>query len=224
MAVRKGTDLFFDLIDPKHIKDVFCCHAEPRTEKGRILPSRFYHALQDLGIIVHPEKAVHLFEEGDMDEDGGLDLAEFSRVVGLPSELEQWSATLPLAKLLGCCLEALLANDLPGGKDTVPSGQLRRLCHLSRHELDGIAVEFSRGLRRLLADRTSILRQCYEELDRRAADCADGSSAKFQSFPMAAGDARDFHSGLTGRVGAARHCRFLHLTCSWLCPALTGDM
>ena len=202
MAVEKGVKIFFDLIDREQVQQIFCRHAEPKTEGGRIPPSSFHLALNDLSIDTLPDKVSRLFMDADIDKDGGLDLAEFRRVVNRPSEIEQWSSTLPLAKLLGCCLEAQVANSVAGGRDMASPDPLRGLCKLSPQALDSAAGEFSRGLRRLLAERASLLRRCYEGLDKRAVDGSDGSSAKFQSFTMAAGDAEDFHKGLTDRVGA----------------------
>jgi hypothetical protein len=148
------------------------------------------------------DKLQQLFKEADIDQDGGLDLEEFRRVIARPTELEQWCSTLPLAKLLGCCLEDTLADAAAASPLAALADPVRRLCSLSPQDLDRVSEEFWGGARRLLAEQASQLKRCYAELDSKAAEVGDGSSGKFQTFSMSAGTVEDFHKGLTDRVGA----------------------
>ena len=135
-----------------------------------------------------------LFKETDIDEDGTLDLNEFSRILDRPSKLEQWSNSLPLAKLLSFCL--LAADESISAAPDPP----RIMCGLDLQALDTIVDGFCGGLKRLLHERVKQLKVCYSALDRKAAEDS-GANAKFQTIAMSAGKVGDFHKGLTDRVG-----------------------
>ena len=131
---------FFDIIDREHVQTVFLKFAGKST--NRISPCNFPHALKEMGIEIMPENDAQLFREADIDEDGGIDIDEFYRVIDQPSELEQWSSTLPLSKLLGFCLEAAIARTLAGSPDTPPD-PIRRLPSLSPQDIESVAEEFA---------------------------------------------------------------------------------
>ena len=153
-----------------------------------------------MGIEMQREKCAQLFREVDIDEDDGLDAEEFLRAINCPSELEQWSSTLPLAKLLGCCLETAMVRalvDCPSAQ----SDPIRKIVCMSSQDINTVADEFGEGLRRLVTQKVKELKQCFWELDKKAAEGSDGSSAKFQTFAMSAGTVEDFHKGLIDRVG-----------------------
>ena len=176
-------------MDNKSIEKVFLQFSDEKTK--RIVEGNYLPALQALGM---PAQWQQLFAEVDIDQDGGLDLDEFVRAVRHPSELETWCATLPLAKLLACCL------DSEGGGDESPDPVRSRVSTLSPEDIDKVAGEFHRGLKRLLEERARELERCYAELDRKAAEAADGSNSKF-TFEFSAGSPKDFHAGLNDRVG-----------------------
>jgi hypothetical protein len=184
-------------MDQERVHATFHKFADESTT--RIPSTSFPLALQELDIQVPPDKLQQLFKEADIDQDGGLDLEEFRWVIARPTELEQWCSTLPLAKLLGCCLEGTF-SDAAVGSSPDP---VRQVCSLSPQDLDRVSEEFWGGARRLLAEQASQLKRCYAELDSKAAEVGDGSSGKFQSFSMSAGTVEDFHKGLTDRVGAS---------------------
>jgi hypothetical protein len=200
-AARNGAKRFFDLMDRERVHATFHKFADKSTT--RIPSSRFLLALQELDIQVPPDRLQQLFKEADIDQDGDLDLEEFCRVIARPTELEQWCSTLPLAKLLGCCLEGTLADAVAASPHVVLADPVRRVCSLSPQDLDRVSEEFWGGARRLLAEQASQLKGCYSELDSKAAEVGDGSSGKFQTFSMSAGTVEDFHKGLTDRVGAS---------------------
>jgi hypothetical protein len=197
---RYGANRFFGLMDQERVKATFLKFADKST--ARIPSTSFRLALQGLDIQMQPDKLRQLFKEADIDEDGGLDLDEFHRAINRPSELEQWCSTLPLAKLLSFCLETPLA-DAAAASHAILADPVRRVSELSPQDLDRVAEEFWGGVRRLLGEQASQLNRCYAELDQKAVERADGSSAKFQTFSMSAGTVEDFHKGLTNRVGAS---------------------
>ena len=189
-------DRFFSVMDTQHLKVHFQKFADEATL--RMPCSQFLPALQEMGVESAPERAADLFKEADIDEDGGLDLDEFIRVIRRTTELEQWCSTLPLSKLLSFCLETPFKRANTCAEISDP---IRTLLALSSNDFAAVAEEFCVGLKRLLVERARELESCYEVLDRKAAEGSNGSSAKFQSFTMSAGSAMDFHRGLTDRVG-----------------------
>jgi hypothetical protein len=178
-------------------------HKFANKSTTRIPSASFPLALQELDIQVPPDKLQQLFKEADIDQDGGLDLEEFRRVIARPTELEQWCSTLPLAKLLGCCLEGTLADAATASPHAALADPVRRVCSLSPQDLDRVSEDFWGGVRRLLTEQASQLKRCYAELDSKAAEIGDGSNGKFQTFSMNAGTVEDFHKGLTDRVGTS---------------------
>jgi hypothetical protein len=147
-----------------------------------------------------PAMSATLHERADTDRDGGVDFEDFFRAINRPSELEQWCSNLPLARLLGCCLEAATATTTESSPAATPD-PVRRVSALSPREIDAVAGEFAAGLSRILAEHVEQLRHCYRLTDSKATEAPDGSGAKFQSF--SAGAVGDFHKGLTDRVGPA---------------------
>jgi hypothetical protein len=190
-------------MDRERVHATFHKFAEKST--ARIPSTSFPLALQELQVDMQmqPDKLQQLFKEADIDQDGGLDLEEFRRVIARPTELEKWCSTLPLAKLLGCCLEGTLSDAAAASPPAALADPVRRVCSLSPQDLDSVSEAFWGGARRLLAEQASQLKRCYAELDRKAAEVGDGSSGKFQTFSMSAGTMEDFHKGLTDRVGAS---------------------
>jgi hypothetical protein len=188
-------------MDRERVHATFHKFADKSTT--RVPSASFPLALQELDIQMPPDELQQLFKEADIDQDGGLDLEEFRWVIARPTELEQWCSTLPLAKLLGCCLDDTLADAATASPHAALADPVRRVCSLSPQDLDRVSKDFCEGARRLLAEQASQLKRCYAELDHKAAEAGDGSSGKFQTFSMSAGTVEDFHKGLTDRVGAS---------------------
>jgi Ca2+-binding EF-hand superfamily protein len=86
-------------MDRERVHATFVKFADKSTT--RIPSTRFPLALQELDIRVPPDKLQQLFKEADIDQDGGLDLEEFRRVIARPTELEQWCSTLPTRQAAG---------------------------------------------------------------------------------------------------------------------------
>ena len=120
---------------------------------------------------------------------------DFIRAIRMPSVLETWCTTLPLAKLLAYCLHSVR------GSAAESSDPIRDLVSkLAPEELERVADGFRGGIRRLLEERAQELERCYAELDKKAAEASDGSNSKY-TFEFSAGSPKDFHAGLADRVG-----------------------
>ena len=122
---------------------------------------------------------------------------EFIRLIRLPSVLETWCTTLPLAKLLACCLQIV------GGSAAESSDPIRNfVSKLESEDLDRVADDFREGMRRLLEDKVRELERCYTKLEQKAKEASDRSNSKYHdTFEFSAGSSKDFHAGLTDRVG-----------------------
>jgi hypothetical protein len=159
-------------------------------------------ALLELGVHLKREKVEELMTLMDLNENGGLDFEEFQRAVQQqPTELEQWAGMLPLA--------GMLARSLPvsGGPGDQP---LRDFSRLGDDDLDTAVQVFSEGLKLLLSSARASSRQMFDSTDKKALeaakDLADGVSAasKFKTFKMRTGTVKDYHNGLTIRIGMFR--------------------
>ena len=199
-SVAEKVVQFFVLQDHRGI---FENYADAKSSK--ITENRFMTALKDLNLASEQDSLdlPQLFREADIDEDGTLDMNEFSRFLNRPSKLEQWSNTLPLAKLLSFCL---LAADESASAAPDP---LRIICGLNQQALDTVVDGFSTGLKRLLHEGVKQLKVCYSALDKKAVEdlVGSGTNVKFQAITMCAGKVEDFHKGISDRVGDAVHMR-----------------
>ena len=174
----------------QYVEKIFLQFANKDTQ--RVMEDSYIPALQALGINYGKEQ---LFAEVDLDNDVGLELDEFNRVIRQPSVLESWCSTLPLAKLLASCIMSVRSSNAESS-DPVRD----QVSTLSSEVLHNVADEFRRGIGRFLKEKVIELQRCYEELDKKAAESSDGSNSKF-TFDFSAGSADDFHAGLTDRVG-----------------------
>jgi hypothetical protein len=162
-----------------------------RNQATNLLAADSLHlALFELGIQFTAEEITALFDTFDIDENGGLDLQEFTNISKYPSKVEQWTRSLPLSQLLAHCLSFKESDD-----------PLREISRLSSDELSVSIIAYSGKLKQILADSLSELNKCFAETERMAASGADVASSKFQTFKMSAGSVEDFHLGLHGRVG-----------------------
>jgi hypothetical protein len=144
-----------------------------------------------------------VFETADTDEDGGLNLQEFTTAVNHPSKVRQWIETLPLSQLLAHCLAFK-------GVGSESSDQLREVSRLSADEISASTHAYFEGAQTVLADAVHELKRCHDAMDA-AASAAASSNSKFQTPKMSAGSAEDFYQGLVGRVG---ECCFSGVECS----------
>jgi hypothetical protein len=159
-----------------------------------------HKALHELSVSMEREKVEELSVLMDLDGNGCLDFEEFKRAVQQqPTQLEQWASMLPLSVMLTKCLP------VDGGHGDQP---LRDLSRLGEDDLN-IAVDvFSDGLRRLLLEAKSALRQMFDSVDKKACEAAKDSAggfsavSKFKTFKMNTGTVTDYHIGLSSRIGA----------------------
>jgi hypothetical protein len=186
-------DRFFQRFDGERVDDIFSRHGG--TDK-KLLPTSLGPALQDFGVELNPEEVNLVFKQADLDDDKGLDLAEFHMAVKTPTKLQQWADTLPLSQLLGYSLTLRNRN---------LEDPVRAVAGMSPDELDDTMEVFCRGVRKILEDSQAELAKCYEAMDRHAAATAatadGGASTKFQTFKMSTGTVEHFQEGLKGRVG-----------------------
>ena len=193
MATGQSIKFLFDRMNAQRIEEVFQKYVDNSSQKIPLI--NFRPALNEMGIVTTPGKELELCEVAGIDEDAGLNKDEFIRLINMPSELEPWSSTLPLAKLLAACLEPVLA------RTPAVSEPVRKVADLSTQEIHEITVAFSGALSLLLEDQAKELKMSYSLLDKLAADSSNGSNTKFQIFPMNAGNTANFYKGLADRVG-----------------------
>jgi hypothetical protein len=193
--VQQQASEFFRLTRQTHEEQVFVKYAGHL--KGTISDEQFKAALKDLRLFTINDYE-RMFKEADINKDSVLDFEEFSRAVRLPSKLEQYLSTLPLAKLLAFCLTSA-HESIAESNDPV-----RAISRLSPDTLAMGAAIFHEGLKRLLDDTRSKLRVCYDELERKA---AQGTNSKFQTFTMNCGTLENFSDGLSNRVGEQFLCK-----------------
>ena len=183
-------------MDRRRVDEVFAKYADGTSHK---VPSdQFPSALRDLGVAATPEKERELFTEAAIDSGSGLDRDGFFRAVNMPSELEQWCSTLPLAKLLAACLEPALASTSAAapGREAV-----MKVADLPPQAIQEAVADFSAAMGRLLPERVTGLRESFSEQDRLAA-----AGAKFQIFTMKGLRLSGFYAfpdELIKRLGAA---------------------
>ena len=186
--IQDSITLFFNLRDFSHVQKIFEQHKDRNTHliSKKALPD----ALRDLGIHLTEEEASVLFETSDRDENGGLDLQEFTKAMKYPGKVEQWADNLPLSKLLAHCLSFKESDD-----------PLREVSRLTSDEVRSSTNAYGDSLHTIIMDAVSELKKCYAEMDRMTAGSANNASSKFQTSKMSSGGVEDFHSGLHGRVG-----------------------
>jgi hypothetical protein len=174
--------------------------------KAVVRTTELQDALSELGRL--PEERGNVEEMitvMDLDGNDGLDFEEFKRAVQqMPTQLEQWASTLPLA--------GMLASSLPV-RDGQGDKPLRDFNRLSEDEINTAADAFREGLKRLLMTAQHASRQMLDKADKMAIEVAkesaDGVSAvsKFKTYKMSTGNVSDYHAGLFSRIGTA----LLHL-------------
>jgi hypothetical protein len=189
--IQAQVSFLFNLRDQSYISKLFNKHANSAT--NLITADSVRNVMRDIGVQLTTDEAAVLFETFDTDENGGLDLQEFTKAIKHPSKVEQWADTLPLSKLLARCLSFKESDD-----------PLREVSRLSSDELRTSTKAFTEGLQAILSDALSELRKCYAEMDKITDQSTNDASSKFQTFKMSSGSVEDFHRGLHGRVGASQ--------------------
>ena len=183
--IRDRVAHFFNHRDTHYVELLFKKHAAQVS--NLMTADSMNAALCELGIQLTPNEVAVMFETADTDENGGLDLQEFKKVISFPSKVQQWTDNLPLSQLLAHCLS------FKGGDDP-----LREVSCLSADELRASTEAYCVSLQTVLADALCELKKCYDAMDKVAASAAN---TKFQTPKMSAGSVEDFFHGLVGRVG-----------------------
>jgi Ca2+-binding EF-hand superfamily protein len=135
-------------------------------------------------------KLQKLFDVHDLDNSGGLELGEFVRLLKVPSPVAQWATTLQLQDMLADCF------DFPGDHDN----QLLLLSQLTNENILMIAKAFEAGLCVLLTEQTEKLKAVLNAATMKE-QALKTASEKFAASRYKCGDLKDFHAGLTARVG-----------------------
>jgi hypothetical protein len=144
-------------------------------------------ALTQLGIDCDDMRSKELFPRLDTNQDGGLDLAEFSAACKKSSLLEQWADSL--------CLAPMLADSLPVDKNQDP---LFSLSEIGTREIEISCEFFCEALKILLTESISKLKSALHAMESRNCNSA---SSKFAATKMCCGNMDDFYRGLGARIG-----------------------
>ena len=162
------------------------------TKMRLVFPAGLKKAFDDLEISKDLKECAALVASMDLDENGGLDLEEFSRVISQPpSPLEQWISTLPLSAMLAACLETSESNVDP----------LLAISRLDSERMSAAIEAFSYGMRLMIGKAQTQLIDTFARMDAKAQEAADGSAAKFKTFKMSTGKVSDYFKGLAERIG-----------------------
>lgn len=185
----------FNRRDKEYLLATFNKFNSNKTDK-LITASSLSAALKDMGIAVEQEEIEELLLSNDINNDGGLDLDEFSSLVSALSESPalEWARSLPLAEIV---LDGLPKTDHDGCKN---KDRLRNLCNVSERELEVSCTAIMEGLLKTLKENLAVVKKAYDLLDsKKAAD--QSASAKFQIIKISVGKIEDFHNGIAARIG-----------------------
>jgi hypothetical protein len=187
--VSAGFDRRSVIESVESIKAIFDQHKDSST--NLIMPKSLGPALRCVSVNLHETEISKRFASSDLNKDGGLDLQEFSSLVAMPSPVEEWARSLPLAQIVA---DAMPRNDC------LSNEQLRSLSKISQDQLDKSCDAIIEGVRRSLQEQLAVLKRAYEKMDNQAA-AVRVSNDKFQIVSMSVGNINDFHKGLAARIG-----------------------
>jgi hypothetical protein len=186
--IRKQVEAGYQRKRNEFIRAIFESHKD--TAKNLILSSSLGQALRALDVHVDEKEIDDLLKSKDLNDDGGLDLQEFSAFVGTPSPIEEWVNNLPLSQIV--------ADALPRQVGRPTKDQLRHLCKTTPRQLEESCEVIKETLLKTLQEELAHLKQAFVKLDSQA---AANSNSKFQMITMNAGSITDFHVGLASRIG-----------------------
>jgi hypothetical protein len=167
--------------------------------------SKFPLAMKSLGIpprerpnlsghAVENEFGVDLvFQDLDIDSDGGLNFSEFQRATEYSTSFEQFVRTIPLWKIL--------ALAIPHPKhycETTSKELLDTMSNLTLDDICSIVDAMRDEMITMISKHVRELKKTQEAVKKKEATFASG---KFTCFEMEAGGIDDFHEGLKERVG-----------------------
>mmetsp|Transcript_2365 Transcript_2365/g.6336 ORF Transcript_2365/g.6336 Transcript_2365/m.6336 type:complete len:349 (+) Transcript_2365:247-1293(+) len=147
-AALKRAELFIKAQDPHEVKRVFDRYCNPST---RVIDTEdgFASALRDLGIEPGAESVQNLFNWMDLDQVGGLDCEALCRSLRMSNTpVVQWAAAMPVASLLGLCLEWVLPT-----RASVTNDPLRQLAAIAAEDVDCAVESFAQAVKSLLKKR-----------------------------------------------------------------------
>ena len=216
--IQEAVDTFLNCQNEEFVQSVFNDHAKATEGKWYLDTESFTSALTTLGVRLKSGQSIELFKMLDVDSNQAIDFEEFKRAIFVSSELENWLGTIPLAKLLACCL--------PSSDGTMDG--IREFIELPddsmRTNLEKIASAFGVGLQRLLKKNFKRMKEGYTQLRQRQSswsktsgneDCfGDKANSKFNTDAKV-GNIEDYHQGIRSRIGSAEMILHIPQFLSW---------
>ncbi len=207
-ALREQIKQGFERRDEGSIKKIFDKFAVGIQHPPALSKQQFHQALEHLQFS-NAKDMDDMFKIFDINEDESIDFEEFKQVLQTPSQVEEWTKSLPLHHMLA---DALPRSDKKTQESNIDD--LKELTSLQLPDLSDVITAFSEGLRVLLEKGLQDLKHGIEAaLDSTKKDTKKERSTigKFSVFTMNAGLIDDFHAGLSGRIGVQAHYFvFLH--------------
>jgi hypothetical protein len=195
--VQSGVCSFLQSQSEKFVESVFLKYEDAETHL--VKKEALSIALSEFNIMLTDEEVEAIMLNMDIDNNGGLDLKEFTRALNQPStQVEQFVKTLPVSGMLARCLSTNGATEPLGA-----------LCDLSRDELkDRVQVFVPIFLQEVLEPALNKLRTLLKAHENEQAQLSD---SKFSGFCMNAGSVRDFYDGPYKRIGEHTSTLTTHL-------------
>ena len=126
----------------------------------------------------------------DADRDGLIDLNEFVAAALRPSPIEAWCKQIPWWHAIADAIPPVAHCDQP----------LCAVAFLTDAQIDVICSEALKSIRSELRTKSLELSRAMKEMEKRTTSAQAGS--KFATYKASVGDSKDFHKGLSNRVGA----------------------
>jgi hypothetical protein len=193
LKIQEHVDFGFKRRSKDYLQHVFSNHCEPAlssTEKV-ILKKNFSKTLHDLKIRLDDQERDDLFKRIDLDQNESLSFSEFEKIVLQPSDIERWALSIPFHYLVAdavSCIEREGAHVMEQASNLTAS-DIHVLCN-------GILD----GMKKLITDKVSELKQAYDRM--HAAQAENEAGSKYLTVcTMSSGGPEDFHKGLEGRIG-----------------------
>lgn len=188
--LQSQIERFLKRRNDEYVGKVFLQYADKDTML--ILPDKFHAALSDFGVHLMAEEEALLLTTMDIDNNGGLDLNEFTAALRQPStSVEQFVGTLPISGMLASSLA------VPGAVDS-----LKELCNLKSDQLKAAIEAFSVSVHEMLQNQLKYLKTLLDTKEAIAQEESDGSGSKCAVFVMNAGSVKTYHEGMYKRIGA----------------------
>ena len=194
--VRTQIKKFFATKDERFWKKTYEKHLKGHDQLSR---ENFRLAFRDLGIFLDEEGEREVFEGADSDQDQSLDFNEFLTAIKKPSTIEQWTAGLPLTKLVAAAFVPIIRQS------KYKEDPLIALSECSAQVLSLALGVLKDGLNELLWKHISELKTGYCALKSLNLESqGPQANSKFsigEVGTMSCGKINDFYGGLGTRVG-----------------------